>query len=302
MDRPKGSTLFNRVLVPLDGSLAAEQIVPYAFALAKGMGAELRLLRVISMAPLAGYYISGGMDWEGIEKSMLGEAQAYLEEVQSRLNLEGTQVTTSVSEGLTATSIISESNSVAGTLVAMTTHARRGVFRGIIGSVTDDVLRNGNVPMLVVRSVDEDEEIAVPELDTIVLALDGSGLAETVLPHAVAVAKALDLKFDLLTVLPTDDPAFTAGSESSEVRDNALGYLQSVEDKLAEQDVTRVAQAILHGRPAAAIIELTANLPRAMIAVTTHGLTGAERWLLGSVTERVIRHSRRPVLVVRSKA
>jgi nucleotide-binding universal stress UspA family protein len=300
--RAKGSLLFNRVLVPLDGSLAAEQIVPYALALAKGMGAELRLLRVISMAPLAGYYLSGGIDWEGIEKLMLGEAQAYLEEVKPRLNLEGTQITTSVSEGLTASSIISESNSMEGTLVAMTTHARSGVSKGIIGSVTDDVLRNGDVPMLVVRSTDEDAEAIVPELDTIVLALDGSDLAETVLPHAVAVARALDLKFDLLTVLPADDPAFVNVSVSSEVRDNALDYLQSVEDKLAEQGISRVAQAILHGQAAGAVIDLTDNLPGAMIALTTHGRSGAERWLVGSVAERVIRHSKRPVLLVRAKA
>lgn len=254
------------------------------------------------MAPLAGHYAAAGMDWEKIEGSLRAEAQSYLDDVTAELKPDGTEVSTAIAEGLTASAIIAEAGSEEGTLVAMSTHARRGVTRGLIGSVTDDVLRNGDFPMLVMRAADGDKESAAPKLDTLVLTLDGSDLAEEVLPEAVVVAKAMELKVDLLTVLPADDPAFAQGLESSAVRDRMLVYLQGVEDRLVGQGVSNVGQVVLHGRPAEAIIDLVDNLPGAMIAMTTHGWSGAERWLLGSVADRVIRHSQRPVLLVRAKA
>jgi nucleotide-binding universal stress UspA family protein len=67
------------------------------------------------------------------------------------------------------------------------------------------------------------------------------------------------------------------------------------------QGITRVGQVVLHGQPAAAIIDLVDNLPGAIVAMTTHGWSGAERWLLGSVAERVVRHAQRPVLLVRAQ-
>lgn len=293
--------MYKRVLVPLDGSSAGEEIIPYALALSGGLSADVQLLRVFSLAPLAGHYAVAGMDWEKVEEAMRGETDAYLEEVRSGLGAETTSVTAITAEGLTANSIIAEAASQPDTLVAMTTHARGGVVRGIIGSVTDDVLRNGDSPMLVLRSRDDDEDRPVPALDTMVVALDGSPLAEEVLPHAVAVAKALDLKIDLLTVLPGNDPAFSDGSQPSPAHDKSLAYLQSTKEWVQGQGITRVGQVVLHGQPAAAIIDLVDNLPGAIVAMTTHGWSGAERWLLGSVAERVVRHAQRPVLLVRAQ-
>ena len=293
--------MYKRILVPLDGSPAGEEILPYALVLAGGLSADVQLMRVFSLAPMAGHYAVAGMDWEKVEGAMRGETDAYLEEVRGGLNTETTTVTAITAEGLTANSIITEASSQSDTLVAMTTHARGGVVRGIIGSVTDDVLRNGDSPMLVLRSRDDEEDRPVPALDTVVVALDGSPLAEEVLPHAVAVAKALDLKIDLLTVLPGNDPAFGDGSQPSAVRDKSLAYLHSTQDWMRGQGISRVGQVVLHGPPAAAIIDLVDNLPGAIVAMTTHGWSGAERWLLGSVAERVVRHAQRPVLLVRAQ-
>ena len=130
--------------------------------------------------------------------------------------------------------------------------------------------------------------------------MDGSSLAEEMLPHAVAVADALDLKVDLLSVLPRNDPAFGDGSQSSAARDKSLEYLQSVQVWLQDKGLKRIGQIVLHGQPEAAIIDLVDKLPSAIVAMTTHGWSGAERWLLGSVAERVVRHVQRPALLVRA--
>ena len=106
-------------------------------------------------------------------------------------------MTCSAHEGDPAELIINESSQEADTLIAMSTHGRSGINRWVMGSVTDKVLHGVNEPLLIVRSQEGNPPASI-EANNVILPLDGSALAEQVLPHAVALAKALRATVTLL--------------------------------------------------------------------------------------------------------
>ena len=124
-------------------------------------------------------------------------------------------------------------------------------------------------------------------LTSVITPLDGSVLAEQILPHVVALAKALGLTVVLVRIAP-------------ENRERSRDYLQEVRDELYQQGVFSAEVQVLGGHPAEAIVDLAQETSNNLVAMTTHGRSGMDRWLLGSVTDRVVRHSGGPVLVIRA--
>ena len=168
--------------------------------------------------------------------------------------------------------------------------------------------------MLIVRGNQEGEPDT--NLETIIVPVDGSSLAEQVIPDVAALAKAMNLKVTLLRVVATAEefsaqtgyqrlegvvglhfPSFE--EMAKEAGDQALVYLQGLEEKLREQGVASVDHRIVRGAAASVIMDVAQETPDSLVAMTTHGRSGQARWTMGSVTDRVVRHSGDPVLVVR---
>lgn len=304
-----------RILIALDGSKIAEQVLPHAQLLAQGLPCRIDLLRVVEPPPpeLTGSARSLYQAWA--EEGAIN-AQNDLEKVAESLERNGLIVSSSVQEGDPASIILAESEKEAGTLIAASTHGRSGLTRWLMGSVTNKVLRATVNPMLLVRAK-SDPPKPNPELRTVIVPLDGSSVAEEVLPHVVALANRLNLKVNLLRVLPTareyaryieqnfissvanvgDSPHQDFYMED-EIR--ARNYLCSVKDRLRRQGVSSVEDHLLRGHAASIIIDTGLETPNSMVAMTTHGGSGLGRWVLGSVTDRVVRHCGVPVLVIRS--
>jgi len=310
--------MYRRILVPLDGSELAEQALPYVHSIGKGLGARIELLRVAyPVAP------------EALDPA-LGPYQdqiaAYLEGIAAPLTEDGLAVASTIREGDPAPIIVSEAEKEPDTLIAISTHGRSGITRWLLGSITDKVLHATTNPLLIMRAREPvGAQQATPLLDTIIVPLDGSDLAEQVLPHATALAQALHLKVLLVRVTPPaeayyrymhypvdpyQDPVHQAErpfvpyqNVPIEVDAEAVGYLGQVSRKLSPQGLTSVvAERLLHGDPAGAIVDLAQQTPNNLVAMTTHGRSGVGRWVLGSVTDRVVRHSGDPVLVIRAVA
>ena len=139
--------------------------------------------------------------------------------------------------------------------------------------------------------------------------LDGSELAEQVLPHAVAVANALGLKATLLRVTPSagdyfrymDYPPANYEDLSREVDDDAVQYLDNINRRIKLEGVAQTEERLIHGSAAFAITDFAKEMPHSLVAMTTHGRSGVGRWVMGSVADRVVRHSGGPVLVVRAE-
>jgi nucleotide-binding universal stress UspA family protein len=150
-DMPDLSSGYRRVLVPLDGSPLAEAVLPFVSRLARPLGLEIALLRVVpTVIPQV---VEGSrrvvMDDPG---RLTLEAEEYLKGVADRLCADGFTTLTAVRSGEAASEILAGAHECQADLVAMTTHGRSGLGRLFFGSVAEAVLRRAEVPVLLVRA------------------------------------------------------------------------------------------------------------------------------------------------------
>ena len=307
--------MFKRILTPLDGSTLSEGILPYVRALAPALGARVDLLR--SFQDLA-YELAPSDDidsasitaaLEPIAARLYHQAENYLDRAASSLESLGVPTYQLVRSGPAADIIVGEAAEVDDTLIAMSTHGRTGLGRWIMGSVTDRVLHTSTAPLLVVHP-----ERGAPSVDstatirTLIVPLDGSDLAETVLPVAAEVAKALGAGILLAETVgvpsgyyPEEDTGGALGvGIVSQMEDQAEEYLGIRAAELRRAGVENVRMSVSRGNAAAEIEELARATPDSMIIACTHGRSGVGRTVLGSVTDRLARHSGHPALIVRA--
>jgi nucleotide-binding universal stress UspA family protein len=143
--------MYERVLIPLDGSEVAEAILPFAEKVAGPLDAEVVLLRVVEpVAPGEAMAPAGVMPPDTLSLRE-AEAREYLAALAGRLTGKGLRVQTAVRVGFPATEIVGVAAARACDLIAMSTHGRTGVRRVLFGSVAESVLRTAAVPVLMVR-------------------------------------------------------------------------------------------------------------------------------------------------------
>lgn len=146
--------MYERILVPIDGSELAERALTEAEQLARLTGAQLLLVRVVSFPNVSA---AGLGAWE-MQQSALAqlveqdtaEATSYLDEVQRRISAEGLAVKSEVRRGLVVPGILDGTRP--GDLIVMSTHGRGGIKRWFLGSVAEDIVRQSAVPVLLVRT------------------------------------------------------------------------------------------------------------------------------------------------------
>ncbi len=141
----------------------------------------------------------------------------------------------------------------------------------------------------------------------ILVPLDGSELAEKVLPHAAALAKESGAEVTLLSVVQLS-LGFTAtkleaipeaaAERKAALKAEAVTYLEKIQRDLKEKGI-RARTVALEGDVAAQIIAYAEQEDIHLIAMATHGRSGIDRFVMGSVAEKVVRHTTKPVLLVR---
>jgi nucleotide-binding universal stress UspA family protein len=248
-------------------------------------------------------------------------AQAYIEKVADRLRGEGLNVTSEVTIGTAAGYILQEADRDPGALIAISTHGRSGLARLVLGGTTSKIVHAATNPVLVIRPAEQpSSEVAFQHL---IVPLDGSAVAEQVLPHAIELAKGLNVDITLITAVLSEFEyrkyieervEVIAGSTATrvfkgpyeefknEAAAKAMRYLHEVSKRLKAEGVPNVSQRLLQGQPADAIISLAQEIPGSLVAMTTHGRSGVQRWLLGSVADRVVRQADAPVLLIRAQS
>ena len=230
----------------------------------------------------------------------------YLKQVATSFSA-SSSVDCSVEIGRPAEVIVDRAAAQAGTLIAMATHGRSGVKRWLLGSVADKVLHAAKNHLFFVRRDDKTKSTEAVPLKSVVVPLDGSGLAEMVIPHALELARKMDLEIVLLRVYALPTPVYSAedyapdlGELWEQIRKEAQEYLEKKVSQLQKEGLRKVSAVLLEGYAADKIIDLARERPESLVAMCTHGRTGVGRWVLGSVTDRVVRHSDEPVLVIRA--
>lgn len=266
-----------RVLVPVDGSPVAEGVLATMHSLRSVGPLRATLLRVI-------------LPDESAEPAL-----KYLEVVRAGLEKQGVPVETKTEWGRPAREILYASRGSGFNLIAMTTHGRTGLRRAFLGSVAEEVLRHSEVPMLVVR-----QGARSGAWKRIVVPLDGSSLAEKILPEAMRLARAFGSEIDLLRVTPSAVVQMTAAGHGGPLpEEDPMPYLRGLCDRLAKDGVTARAVA-RKGDAASEICRHAKELGAGAILVATHGRSGLKRMMMGSVAEHVLRAAPCPVYVLRT--
>ncbi|MSP38174.1 MAG: universal stress protein [Deltaproteobacteria bacterium] len=296
--------MYSKILIPLDGSKTAEKVLPLARSLAATLKLPVELLAVVDITAATAHIAADKARYlDRIITEGENASREHLAEVAA--TFPGLAVSCRVERGRPADVIIERAEAKKGTLIAMATHGRSGINRWMMGSVAEKVLRGTSAPLFLVRA-GESESACAPAIKTIVVPLDGSELAETVLPMVCEVAKTLDLDVVLCRAYELAATAYY-GSEDylpnygemlRDLKANLEDYLIKTADGLKATGLTRVNWVALEGAGAEEIVRYANKRPDALVAMCTHGRSGLSRWALGSVTEKVVRHAEEPVLVL----
>jgi len=143
--------MYNRILVPLDGSELAEQVLPGVIELANCTGAEIVLIRVPDF-PVYEYLMPAADLTTPMQELARDQASQYLDRVSSDLRATGLHVRTQVVyDGAVYSTILETAKEMKVDLIAMSTHGRSGLARLVMGSVADDVVHHAELPVLLVR-------------------------------------------------------------------------------------------------------------------------------------------------------
>ena len=297
--------MYSRMIIPLDGSNVAEQVLPYARYLAKALALPVELFQAVDPAalealanPAQGRYVDTIID-----EKRASSAQ-YLETVGRSFQTGG--VASAVEIGKPEDLLVDKAAGDPQTLIIMATHGRSGIQRWALGSIADKVLHGVANDLLLVRATEQGRTDGESSLTKVIVPLDGSPLAEKVLPHVVELGKKMSLEVILMRAYalpPAIAPNEYAGYGQElfdQLEADAKDYLAEKCKELTEQGLRNVSYVVDLGYGAEEITARARKTPDNFIAMCTHGRSGVKRWALGSVTDRVVRHSGDPVLIIRA--
>ncbi len=298
--------MFHRILVPLDGSPLAEQVLPLVQAFTERFSSSVVLFRVV--APVYERVSVGDEVYSPAEQvDLLQEsARRYLESMRCDLSAANVQAQAWVDVGSPATSILVFAENTHADLIAMVTHGLTGLQRWAFGSVADKVLSGTRTPLLLVRACES--PLLSPRIRRILVPLDGSALAERALPTARQLALAFGADVHLFRAW--ENPLYRPDAYPIGISPVAFGeaigksteeYLQQAAEEFMREG-PRVHSESRCVPAAEGILEAIHKREADLVVMCTHGRSGVSRWVMGSIADRVLRASPIPVLLIRSRA
>jgi nucleotide-binding universal stress UspA family protein len=288
--------MIDTILVPLDGSELAEQILPYAKALSAKTRVELVLLSAV--VPVQTWL--GASSTSARWKEELEKASSYLESVRQQISGIG-RVRTKVMWGTAADCIRDTADTEGADLIAMTTHGRSGLPRLVMGSVAGEVLHTARQPVLLVRA-GQGQPPGEVNIKRILVPVDGSPRSASVLPFIESVARGLgaDLILERVVTPPVVRRGLPVGLDL--IEDAAAGvYLDKLGETIKRRGI-KVQEEVSVGYPAQAILDAADRYSADLVAMSSHSRSAVGRWLMGSTADAVVRQAHRPCLVVRPPA
>ncbi len=302
--------MYKIIMAPTEGSDSEKAALSVAVKLAQRFDAELRLVRVLS-APLVFEPDGRPPALEALEQTFREERLARLRKLEALGTecrvLGEIRVITALEDGPVAPTLRDYAKRFNVDLIVMSSHSRGGLKRITLGSVTDYLLRQTNVPVLVVKPPVSFIS-ATPEetAGRIVVPLDGSALAEQILPEVAALALRLNSSVLLLHVLTPEtysqkeimQPGLPWWDSDIATADE---YLARTASYLTEQGVAVSTDVVLSKDIAGAILDYAARTRADLIAIATRGVGGMSRFVFGTVADEVARRSSTSLLVFHPK-
>ncbi len=300
--------LHSRIMVPLDGSVAAERALLTAFELARRSGAVLDLVGVISPWTIPPPRDS---DADAVVKGWFAEEEervrGYLARARKKVEGSDVEVRIHARRGPVLETLLEWSEELGTDLVVMTTHGRGGFRRAWLGSVSDGLLRRAPWPLLLLPVEDDEEPGDAFPLQKIVVPVDGSERSEAVLDHAIRLAHLVEGTLSLVTVLPRPAPAddthvhygLSPADSTGAILEGLGTYVDGLAAGIRDQGIPVKADARQAHGPADGILAHAEENDADLILMATRGRGGVRRLMLGSVADKVIRECRWPILVHR---
>lgn len=294
--------MFERILVPLDGSDAAEIVFPYVVENAANFASGIFLVRVS----------------ESASPVICRDCTAYLDSARLKLQsaLErwgmhpGVQLQTQLLTGNPAVEILKYAGEIDARLIAVASRGASGEGPWPLGNIAAKILGASSIPVLLVRKPADGSKIIEKRLVKRILApLDGSTLGEAAIPFITELADKTGAEIVLFRVIEPFNVFFGSTSDITWnyigiFEDNAripvVNYLERVKKSLSGSHLI-ISTATGEGQPAVQIIDYAQLNGADLIAMSTHGRSGIGRWVFGSVAEKVLHSGDQPVLVVRPK-
>lgn len=319
--------MFNKLLVPLDGSSLAEAALPYAIKLAQELNSQLLLVQGVVLPPV----LEGTLKFEEI---MLDSAENYLKKVKAlivnpelALHLSTDRIQTRLAYGIPGQEIPKIAAAEKAELIVLTTHGQSGFSQILTGSVASSIVQHSAIPVLMIkptpeRSWSEELQTRLNRPDPfgarqsgyrILVTLDEPEEASLVLEPALNLARGLKASIDLLHIvrpyLPVNTvepwvvqhlemaPKQMKAEAHTYLLEQADAQLAKVQVKVAEQGVECV-RVVREGEPAVEIEEYARTSQPTMLVMATRGRGRVGRVLLGSVADETVRRIHLPVLLV----
>jgi nucleotide-binding universal stress UspA family protein len=302
--------MYKKMLVPLDGSELAEVVLPYARELAGRLDLELTLLHVCETHNSESQFMCQSYIDHAAE-ILQGQSREVQVKTGAPSNVQVVEAHTEVTTGHPAEEILGFAEGSKTDLILMATHGRSGVRRWILGSTADKVLRASKVPVWLVRA-NIPEEIVYDEWPKRVLLvpLDGSKFAESVLPHVEALAKQRGMDEVNVTLLRVYEKPFVTADYpepdwkehvermTDHFKNEAAQYLTGIQERLTRAGL-KVKMEVLPGRPAEEIINYAQNNHPNLVVMATHGSSGPSIWEYGNIADKILRGTSSPIFLVR---
>lgn len=291
--------MYDSILVPTDGSEHAQRAGAHANQLASAFDATVHVLAVTDVQRMAGPFDVGGVSDEYLDR-LDADSDEAIADVESLLAAEHT-IHTESQRGDPAEVILKYVTEHDIDLVTMGTHGRTGVNRFVAGSVTETVLRQAPVPVFTVRATERSE--VTGGYDEILLSTDGSEAASAAVPDGLALADSFDARVHVVNIV---DIAVTGASEVAPaevletMREIGEKAVEAVAEQARERGVTVVTE-VREEFPARGLLNYAEAEDIDMFAMGTTGQSGLSRFLLGSTTERIVRHADVPVVAVNAR-
>jgi nucleotide-binding universal stress UspA family protein len=298
--------MFRTIMVPLDRSPLAEQALPLAQDLAWRAGATLDLVGAHGLYSLADS-AAGRLPYSAAEDAEFRRLEhLYLEEAANHLTASRlVPIRTAVLDGFVVDALLDRQRATSADLIVMTTHGRGPVSRALLGSVADELIRRTPVPVLLLRPRSESApHQPEPVLNHVLIALDGSPLAEQVLPPAFELARLWEARCTLIRVFQSSQPpsVHTSCRPCAPEEAEAMAYLEAIARQARAEGLRVDARIVTSRHVAETLLAQAHELPGNVIALATHGRGGLHRMLVGRVADQVIRGSAAAVLIFRPRS
>jgi len=307
--------MFTRILVPLDGSDRAEQAIPVAARIARAANGTVILVQVTTFP--SNFFTEGKYPSQIYSEDLIEEGKAlaanYLYNVSKKPELVDLKTEIRVEYGDAAQSILAAVEPLEVDLIVMCSHGFTGFKRWALGSVAHKIVPHSSVPVLVLR--DGGPTLVAKPVYALV-ALDGSPMSEEVLAPVTQLVAELapsekkTLHLTHVVELPVTYGRAGMNAHVDQMREVAKrqshAYLAAVAERLIKGDVpdlTVTTSVAVNVDVAEALVQVAEQKLRTgghfdLVAMVTHGRSGLQRLLMGSVTDHVMSATKLPMLVV----